>query len=230
MIVFDNVHLSHTQAEQARRAVADFIRTGFADGDRVQLTATGGGAWWSGRMPGVRADLLAALEGLKGLRPAPTGPDHIWDYEAQAIYVRRDQRIGAEVMRRWAENGVIQEYWTPGDAGVDNLASSLGEGHPLLRHKAAQVYKDTINRQRITTKALERVLQALTTSRGRKTVLLVTEGFIHDQQEGGFARVTDAARRANAVIYFMDARLPRAASRPPRSWGAPSTSATSARP
>jgi VWFA-related protein len=208
VIVVDTVHLSHTQAEQARASVADFIRNGLADGDRVHLTATGGGAWWSGRMPDARDDLIAALAGLKGLRAAPTGPDHVWDYEAQAIYVRRDQRIGAEVMRRWAENGVFQEYWSPGGGrGSRDLFVDLEEGHPLLRAKTAQVYKDSLSRQRITTRALERVLEALGTSRGRKTVLLVTEGFIYDQQEGGFARVTDAARRANAVIYFMDARL-----------------------
>jgi VWFA-related protein len=208
VLVFDNVHLTHTQAEQAKRAVGDFIRDGLAEGDRVQLVATGGGAWWSGQMTGARADLLAALERLKGLRPAPTGPDHLWDYEAQAIHVRRDNRIGAEVMRRWADNGVFQEFWSPGaDRPTQEMYADLREEHPLLRAKATQVYKDVINRQRLTTKALERVLEALATSRGRKTVLMVTEGFIYDQQEGGFARVAAAARRANAVIYFIDARV-----------------------
>jgi VWFA-related protein len=206
VLVFDDVHLSTTQAEQAKKSVAEFLRNGLADGDRVQLVATGSGTSWAGQMPAVRADLLATLDRLKGLRPAPSGSDYIWDFEAQAIHVRRDQRIGTEVMRRWAENGVFQEYWSPGGANRE-LYADLREGHPILRAKAAQVYKDVINRQRVTSNALDRVLSALATSRGRKTVLLVTEGFIHDPQEGGFARVVEAARRANAVIYFMDARL-----------------------
>ena len=202
VIVMDTVHLSHTQAERARAAVGDFIRTGLAGGDRVQLTATGGGAWWSGRMPGVGADLLAALEGLKGLRPMATGADHIWDYEAQAIYTRRDSRMRAQVMRRWVQNGLLPE------SCLDPDHPQASGGHALVQAKAMEAYKDAVNRQRVTTRALERVLQGLATSRGRKTVLLVTEGFVHDPQEGGFARVTDAARRANAVIYFMDARTP----------------------
>ena len=83
----------------------------------------------------------------------------------------------------------------------------LREEHAVVRARAADVYKQAITRQRVTTKALERVIDGLAHARGRKTVLLVTEGFVHDTQEGSFAEVVNAARRANAVVYFLDARL-----------------------
>src|SRR5688572_27128419 len=67
-IVFDNVHLTPLHAYRAKQAIGAFLETGVRDGDRVSLVATGGGAWWSTRMPAGRADLLSVLKGLDSRR------------------------------------------------------------------------------------------------------------------------------------------------------------------
>ena len=47
VVVFDDIHLTPFQAQRAKGAVAEFLKTGVREGDRVTLVATGGGAWWS---------------------------------------------------------------------------------------------------------------------------------------------------------------------------------------
>ena len=86
---------------------------------------------------------------------------------------------------------------TPGNVGVIE---------PYIESRAASVYSDAVGRNRLTMGVLERALEALGTTRGRKSVILVSKGFIHDQETRGFKDVTDAARRSNVAIYFVDAR------------------------
>src|SRR5215470_4675374 len=42
--------------------------------------------------------------------------------------------------------------------------------------------------------------------RGRKSLVLVSGGFIHDPHVDAFRRVVNAALRANVALYFVDAR------------------------
>ncbi len=205
VIVFDNVHMSEARALVAKDAVTEFMTTNLADGDRVVLIPTSGGAWWSARLPEGRQDIVAALARLEGERPRILGPDRISDYEAMRLYVHRDNMVGSEVIRRFYENRVILE-----PPGFSTLASSenldLGEGHPLIRIKSAEVYQAARTRKQATFSVLERVSNALANEKGRKSILLVSEGFIQEEEFPEFEDVVRAARQANAVIYFIDAR------------------------
>jgi len=205
VIVFDNVHMDQARAVTAREAVDDFMSTGLTDGDRVTLIPTSGGAWWTATLPGGRDDIAAALARLEGERPRYLGPDRISDYEAMALYTGRDSKIGAEVIRRFYENRVILE--PPGFTEISGPnALDLGEGHPLIRIKAAEVYQAARVRQQATYKALARAADALSTAKGRKAILLVSEGFIFEPNQPEFKEAVKAAREANAVVYFLDAR------------------------
>ena len=202
VIVFDNVHMSEDRAIAARKAVEEFLTTGLREGDRITLVPTSGGAWWSTRIPDGREDVTAALQRLEGLRPRNFSRDRISDYEAMMLYLHRDQQVGAQVARRYYESGLIVE---PG--GVEARAElDLGQNHPLIRAKSAEVYHAALSRQQATLRALERIVESLAPVKGRKSVLLVSEGFIQEPNRPEFRDVVRAARRANAVVYFLDAR------------------------
>jgi VWFA-related protein len=205
VIVFDDAQLSKPTAEQARDAVAGFLRTGLRDDDEVTLVSTATGAWWSARLGEGRDNLLAVLDRLQGQRVVDTSGSYMSDFEAMRIYVNRDQQLGAEVTRRYAENGVIID---PGNANALQAANALGigEGHPIVRVNAAQAYMSVRLRNQATLHALERVADALAQGRGRKSVLLVSDGFIHDPSLPEFRDVQRAMNRANASVYFLDAR------------------------
>ena len=205
VIVFDDAQLSKPTAENARDAVAGFLRTGLRDDDEVTLVSTATGAWWSARLGEGRDDLLAVLDRLRGQRAVDTSGSYMSDFEAMRIYVNRDQQLGAEVTRRYAENGVILD---PGNANALQVANDLqiGEGHPIVRVNAAQAYMNVRLRNQATLHALERVADALAQGKGRKSVLLVSDGFIHDPSLPEFRDVQRAMNRVNASVYFLDAR------------------------
>ena len=76
----------------------------------------------------------------------------------------------------------------------------------MIRAKAAEVYQAALARKRATLAALERVAASLAPVKGRKSVVLVSEGFVHEPTLTEFRDVVRAARQANAAIYFLDGR------------------------
>ena len=84
-IVLDDLRLSPSTAEAARRAATAFLERSLTDGDEVTLGTTSGTAWWSARLPEGREDLLAVLAQVKGRYVEATSLDRMSDYEAYWI-------------------------------------------------------------------------------------------------------------------------------------------------
>ncbi len=207
VVVFDNLHMTPLNAQRAKAAVASFLDNGVAQGDRVTLAATGGGAWWTTEMPAGRGDLQALLKGLDGRRPFESGRDRITDFEAMRIYLYSDTQIAARVAER------IDKFGGQARADAANaqqrqadLGTTQSVINPYIDSRAAETYLKAQSRSRLTLKAMERVMNALSPGTDRKAVILVSEGFVLDTAEAAFKRVAEAARRANAAIYFIDTR------------------------
>jgi VWFA-related protein len=206
VLVFDNLHLSPLNAQRAKAAVAAFLDKGVREGDRVSLISTGGGAWWTTRMPEGRSDLLAILKNLDGRRFPESATDRMTDYEAVRISVYQDILVANRVMNRW------QRYGSTTRQGMqDTRLRQQGSGVPgaidlYVESRASEAYLKLKSRMRVTLAALERALLPLAQNRDRKAVILVSEGFVYDVSQEGFKQVTEAARRANASLYFVDTR------------------------
>jgi VWFA-related protein len=205
VIVYDDAHLAPDRSLVAKKSVEEFMNTGLSDGDRVVLVPTSGGAWWTGVIPEGREDIVAALDRLEGQRPRNYTVDRISDFEAMRLYIHRDPQVGAEVVRRYYQYRLIPEIPGGGEREEAGL-TDIGEGHPLIRIKAAEVYQAALARQQATYSTLERVAESLAGVKGRKSILLVSEGFIQEPTRPEFRQAIEAARRANAVVYFLDAR------------------------
>lgn len=205
-VVFDDVNLSPLSTPRAREAVAQFLEFALRPGDQVTLVPSSGGAWWTGRLPEDRAALVAFVDRLQGQRRPDSTPARIWDHEAMAIALGRDRQALAQVARRYFENNLIPEAY-PMDRELSK-ALDVSPGIPLIQARAREVYREATERLRVSLGALERLAEALTLVPGRKTVLLVSEGFILDTSQGEFRRLVQAARHANAAIHFVDARGP----------------------
>lgn len=201
-IVFDDIHLTMAQAHRAKVAVGEFLKSGTRDGDTVTLASTGGAAWWSARMPQGRNDLVGMLKRLDGRMVPDIGNDRITDYEAMRIILYGDMQVTDRVTRRFGTYGVGGSR-ASGAGATDT--SRLG-GDPFVRARAQEVYFQAVSRNHITLQLIERILKSLQTTRGRKSMVLVSEGFIYDPSLSEFKEVVDAARRANVAIYFLDTR------------------------
>lgn len=204
VIVWDDANITQYSTDRARRAVSEFIREGLRDGDEVMVAPTAGGAWWIGRLPKDRDSLLAYVGRQQGLyRPDQTAA-RIWDHEAMAIWMGRDPQMLSYVARRWYENNLIPESYPTEDDARGSL--DVTPGLAQIRAASGQVYRAAVTRLRLTLDTLSRVADALEPIRGRKNLLMVSEGFIMDSSQPEFREVVRASRRANAAVHYLDAR------------------------
>lgn len=206
VIVFDEVNLSPTTVGAARKAVKEFLEGGLGDGDIVTIVPSGGGAWWTERLPEGREALLAVADRLESKFRPDTSVARISDFEALQIYYGRDAQILSQVLRRYYENGVLQEYDNSPEARRSTAELDISPGAQLVKARATEVYQAYTERVKRTLGTFERVAEALRQARGRKSVLFVSEGFVHDGTQPAFREVLRAARDANAAFYFVDAR------------------------
>ena len=133
------------------------------------------------------------------------------DYEAMRIHQYQDTLVEAQVRRRYEYNHVAgYEPKRPQDqndnARVGEMPGNYGIIASEISSRAEEVYATHEARNRQTLKLLERAVDALRTAKGRKSVVLLSKGFIYDTELRGFRDVSRAAREANVAIYFIDAR------------------------
>jgi hypothetical protein len=76
----------------------------------------------------------------------------------------------------------------------------------MLRARASEVYFEATARMRVTLGVVERVLKSLRGTKGRKSLVMVSAGFIYDTHIQEFKDVREAARRSNVAIYFLDTK------------------------
>ena len=206
-VVFDDIHLSAVQAQRARGAVAAFLQEGVAEGDVVTLVATGGGAWWTSRMPEGRDALIAILKRLDGRYVPDPSPDRITEFEAMRIEEYQDEQMAWYVKRRFDTYGAVgQEKEARGVRPADAITSNPGMMPEVVRMRAREVHLLATSRNRITLQLMRRVIESLEGIKGRKSMILVSQGFVYDVQLEQMKDVTLASRRHNVPIYFVDTR------------------------
>ncbi|PYQ00311.1 MAG: hypothetical protein DMF82_22480, partial [Acidobacteria bacterium] len=220
VLVFDQDHLSPIGAGRARAAIAEFLGFGPREGDNVMIVGTGGGAWWISRAEAGEEGLRPVLKRLEGRYTSSDAPDSISDFEAMRIWEDRDPIALEQVRRRFETyvTGKSREAEGIPIRGQERLTEGAKEFVPddEIRNRAQEVYQRSVIRNRTTLTALARVLDSLGTVRGRKTVIVLSEGFIRDTRLGEYDTVIRAAQRSNVAIYFVDVRgltaMPAAAS------------------
>ncbi|HXK12477.1 MAG TPA: VWA domain-containing protein [Vicinamibacteria bacterium] len=205
VIVFDELHLDPAEATRARKAVADFLKAGVAAGDRVAVVGTAEGTRWTSRLPEGREALLQVVSRLQGKLQGEMVREAMTEYEAMRIDQDRDPIVTDRVMRRFLATGEIrQDSQLPRDPAPDpNVVESY---RGLTQARAADVYARAAARTEQSLGIIERSLESLAESRGRKSLVLVSGGIVQDPRLGVYRQVVTAARRASAAIYFIDVR------------------------
>jgi VWFA-related protein len=205
-IVLDDLNISQFSTVRARDAMVEFVERGLRPGDSVMIAPTSGGAWWTGSLPEDKASLIAFLKRFEGTYRPDTSTARLWDHEAMGIALGRDPQALARVARRYFEQNIIPEAY-PMDREIRS-AVDVSPGIAMIQTKARQVYKEATNRLRGSLDTLERISTAVAQMRGRKTLLLVSEGFIMDPTQTEFRELVQSARNANAAVHFVDVRNP----------------------
>lgn len=212
-IVYDDLHLTAAAGERAKEALRGLISTGLRDSDDVVLLRTSTGQTWSGRVGTDRVSLSVALEKMRGLGTQPRSCE-MSDEEALQIATLRDFEVQNGVYDRYLKCGLLLRE----PAGLLNPspAEGTGPGAPrpttarpgseLIETWAREQHQRSLVGIRSTYAALERLLRALTPLRGRKSVILASEGFVLDRGLVEVKGVVSAASDANAAVSFLDVR------------------------
>jgi VWFA-related protein len=199
-LVFDDINLTTFSAHRAKGAAAEFLKRGLRPGDRVMLAATSGDVWWSAQIDEGREAPTDMLGRLEGKLVVDLSPERITPWEAVQIHVYRNSDVAFRVTRRLEKYNAIPAGAAPRPMLQDAL------DHPLLLQRAREVYMGATSRLRLTLDAIDRVLVGLESAKGRKGLILVSEGFIYDTSRPELKRVVRSALRSNVVAYFVDAR------------------------
>jgi VWFA-related protein len=189
VIVFDDGHLGPAGARQAREVSKQFITEHTRPGDQVVLIVPGEGLVRSVVMPGGRAPLAALTSSLRGRREAAP---ILTDHESFRIVEAGDSAVEERAAERFRDTGT--------------LPSEEREPIEYVRSEARQVLEGARSRRRRLLEALASALDALPGGGTRKSVLLVSEGFIYEPDDRLTYDVIAASQRANAAVYFLDVR------------------------
>ncbi|MBP1636383.1 MAG: VWFA-related Acidobacterial domain protein [Acidobacteria bacterium] len=207
VLAFDQNHIRAGNEQRARLAAERFVRTRLRPGDRVALYALPG----PGPQVPFTANRQAVLAGLPEVRGAldreSVGPvGAMTDFEAFQI-ARGDEQVAQRVLARAAESGAaLDAARSTTTRGI--AAAAAADSPQMVTHVVTDAARTVVDRadaeSRAFLKALSDVIRNLAPIEGRKTVVLVSEGFFTDNLVHDVEDVAAAAAQSYAVIYSLD--------------------------
>ncbi|HEY8233911.1 MAG TPA: VWA domain-containing protein [Vicinamibacteria bacterium] len=220
-IVIDDLGMAPERSADAREAIRAFLERGVRAGDEVILGTASGDAWWSGRIPEGREDLLAVAARARGKYDERFSTNQMTDYEAFWITNHED----TPALAQSAPGGRGDSSGRASSGGPESLPSGAGgvrervrkrweaqmlclgpACEPMLRGRAAQLDAARRSRTQATLGAIGRGIEALRPIHGRKSLLLVSQGFVNDPGDRRTRNVVALSREANTAVYFLDVR------------------------
>jgi VWFA-related protein len=212
VFVFDQNHITPGNEQRARAAVERFLRSRVRPGDRVALYAVPPPGPQLGFSSNVSA-ALAELGKIRGSleRQVGVGISAMSLFEAYQI-ARGDQRIVQRVLERSTEgastvdvNARAASARSGGvTAGTVSTGESLTQSTQIVTDAARSLIGTADSESRAFLYSLADIIRELAGVEGRKSVLLISEGFYADNVTRDVDRVSAAAAEAYAVIYSID--------------------------
>jgi VWFA-related protein len=194
VVFFDDNHLSPAGFKRVQSAALGLFEKEFKPGDIGGVLANGKMA--NNRLTGDRRELIKAVRDAKfsGLQKSFVLAEREWPRMSEIAAVRiqldQDQAVLDEVIRRACADE--QPLCRFADVAVKGKAEQL----------AAEM-RATSN---FTIEILTGLFNGLQRMPGRKSVLLMSEGFLAEESWPLVQRAVGLAARANARVYTLDAR------------------------
>jgi VWFA-related protein len=192
VLAVDDIHIDIANLTRLRKTLDRFIEREVPEEDFVALVTTSGkpSQEFTRDRDAVRR-VIGRLT-VQNLRPSQIDVPHIDEYQAERIL------LGDPEALRVAVEEIDARRRSP-DAAEE------------ARSVARQVMAEAVANSRITLETLDNVVRAMANLRGRKVVILLSDGFLTGLQLQGSAafdmrRITDAGARSGVIVYGLDSR------------------------
>jgi VWFA-related protein len=193
----DDFHLSFEGHKRTRDLISNFVEREMGTDDMAAVVSTSGKVGFLQQFTNDKTVLRAAVERLKYSRDT-TATDRrhppMSEYEAQLIdrYDREVTAVFANILLR------------------ERLASNQEDAETQVRSRARTILAHAAVISRNTFATLEQAVRRSAPLPGRKIFFFLSDGFLLDltntDASTRLQRITDAAARANAVVYSLDTK------------------------
>jgi VWFA-related protein len=205
LVVMDDAGLGLEGTIAARKAARQFLSAFTRRGDHVSLVVPGSGLTWSARLPEGEPHLSSLVEAVKGRRAA--SPELAGDFEALQTAESLNPLVQERVRVRLDAQGQLpREPRFPGETQEQYDARNRAYQEGFVEADARRQLEAGRARRRRLFGSVSAALEAVVPLKGKKSVLLFSEGFIREPNDPPFRELVAGLRRANASIYFVDVR------------------------
>jgi VWFA-related protein len=201
VMLFDEAHLANDSLMRVKKGAEAFIHDMIHDGDAGGVFLNGG--MYKGRLTTDKGELLA---GVRAVQPA------FENRQAILAPFAEWPRINTEVEASRIADGAREVTDALGaKACQEDQAACAGEGglgnvENLIQQKARLYIRQARMMTERTIQNLESVSRGLAKIPGRKTVVLMTEGFFVEDSRSTLETVSAQAARSGITIYSIDGR------------------------
>jgi len=197
VLVIDDVHMEYDSLARVRKTLERFLEEDLKPEDQVALVTTSGSSALSQEFTSDRELLEKTLSRLsaQGRRAEWTGVPYITEYQAELI--ERGDPLAVDT--------AVQEIISAGVFLDEDSATAEAQ------RKARTILDEAVYNSRLTLEVLESLCRGLAGLSGRKTVFLISDGFLASLSSRAsisydLRRIADAGTRAGVVIYSLDTR------------------------
>ncbi|MFY9222818.1 MAG: VWA domain-containing protein, partial [Blastocatellia bacterium] len=195
IILVDDLHISTGNIVNVRKQLLNLINTQFQVGDRVAVISTGGGLGFLQQLTDDPRVMRRAVERLRSqVRPTvpPNNLAELTEFQAQKILEGELDPLELAVMRYYENVGIAIPRTTV-ERDIQTTARQIVDALNLQTTATLQTIRNNI--------------LALKSVPGRKTMILVSDGFLLEPREADhyqqMQRIVDSATRAGVVIYSL---------------------------
>jgi len=197
---FDQLHLSPGGFDRVRKAALDFLAAGFRPGDVGGIA--NGATIVNGRLSNVRAELESAMQSIKPAGDSGTRQQFMREWPR---FVDAGEALRIERNEREALGTVVQRACRD-----DPDACSRGGGRDAVESQVHAKALQLVAAARATGKQTLDTISALANGLGklpgRKTIILLSDGFFVESSWADLRQVVGRAARASVRIYALDTR------------------------
>jgi VWFA-related protein len=201
VMLFDEPHLANDSMMRVKAGAETFVREMFSKGDAGGVFVNGG--MYRGRLTDNKEELLS---GIRAVQPAfenrqgILAPFQEWPRIPSEVDASRIADGAREVTTSLAVVACRED-----PAGCQN-AGGVGQLENVIERKARLYVRQARFMTDRTIRSLDRIAQGLARIPGRKTVVLMSEGFYVQDARGTLEALSARAARSGITICAIDGR------------------------